>query len=687
MRCSNPVLPIACAAVLTLVIIADATLDVVLTKTITHIITVSDLNDPGFVTSESPVTSWFGPFSAAAISSWDVALPSEFCGECYDPTNPPPPSNTDWARWYVKLMNPYFSGNWLELYPDLVRSCGRAWTSNFDHWLATRGTTDTFTPSVTATPDWITISGSIYLSGIGIEMATARPEIEFTASPPCCSSCSFVADDAHVYHWPTDVPFSSSTLINAAGYTFIYPSIYVAFQTLGAQDLCGMVGSALERAITLGFDESQISTAISYTYNRTQYTSVPAIFTEPTFSAINLTNIGNCDEILTTYYFDSSWNPVDNLTVTTTGNTTSGLITVGGISTGLRVCYDITTLSFESLVFTYNPCSPWLSVPTQLATLSPEWSSCYRSFKPVRDPWGVLTASSGFYPVTTQDPTMIHPTQTSSASAGPSIPQSPASRTPLPVYYPTTRPTMGNPPLPISKVPVVATVGEATITANAESALVIGTQTLEPGHQIIYSNTVLSLAPNGEALIIGGTSTQVLSQMYALGTQTLAAGGPALTEPGSTYSVGSDGALIVIDGSAQASSSTTMVSNTEIQKIWVPGYVIGSQTLIAGGLPITSAETVLSLEPDGENIVIIVSKTEDINAWLGSSRPVETATDGIFASITEDHEGYGSSTTLSASETTGFAKSMRSLGSKVAVNVYTVSLPVIIAVIGIWIGL
>ena len=32
-----------------------------------------------------------------------------------------------------------------------------------------------------------------------------------------------------------------------------------------------------------------------------------------------------------------------------------------------------------------------------------------------------------------------------------------------------------------------------------------------------------------------------------------------------------------------------------------------------------SSGTVLSLELDGESIVIIVSKTEDIDAWLGSS--------------------------------------------------------------------
>jgi hypothetical protein len=41
---------------------------------------------------------------------------------------------------------------------------------------------------------------------------------DFTASPPCCFTCTFEVGAAQVYHWPTQPP-EFSTLVNAAGYT------------------------------------------------------------------------------------------------------------------------------------------------------------------------------------------------------------------------------------------------------------------------------------------------------------------------------------------------------------------------------------------------------------------------------------------------------------------------------------
>jgi hypothetical protein len=56
----------------------------------------------------------------------------------------------------------------------------------------------------------------------------------------------------------------------------IYPSVYVAFQTIAARDLCGLVGTAAARGVTtIAFDQTELSTANSYWYNQTIQTTTP----------------------------------------------------------------------------------------------------------------------------------------------------------------------------------------------------------------------------------------------------------------------------------------------------------------------------------------------------------------------------------------------------------------------------
>jgi hypothetical protein len=43
-----------------------------------------------------------------------------------------------------------------------------------------------------------------------------------------------------------------------------YPSVYVAFESISATDLCGVVGSAITSVTTIGFDVTELSTAASY---------------------------------------------------------------------------------------------------------------------------------------------------------------------------------------------------------------------------------------------------------------------------------------------------------------------------------------------------------------------------------------------------------------------------------------
>jgi hypothetical protein len=164
----------------------------------------------------------------------------------------------------------------------------------------------------------------------------------------------------------------------------------------------------------------------------------------------------------------------------------------------------------------------------------------------------------------------------------------------------------------LQPLPAIIIIGAEAITANSASAFVIGDQTLEAGRQITYAGTILSLAADGRALNIDATSTQILDLSYLIGTKTLQAGAQAVTAAGEIYSLLPGASSVVIDGTTQEETEAA----SSIQKICVPAFVIGSQTLIAGGQPLTLSGTVMSLEPNGETAVIGGSVTEDMSAWF-----------------------------------------------------------------------
>ena len=64
-----------------------------------------------------------------------------------------------------------------------------------------------------------------------------------------------------------------------------YPSAYIAISTILARDQCGLVGSAFNSSTTIAFNQSDISTAISFDWGSLSYSWVPDIFTDPVFTA------------------------------------------------------------------------------------------------------------------------------------------------------------------------------------------------------------------------------------------------------------------------------------------------------------------------------------------------------------------------------------------------------------------
>lgn len=289
---------------------------------------------------------------------------------------------------------------------------------------------------------------------------------------------------------------------------------------------------------------------------------------------------------------------------------------------------------------TYNPCKPLLSMPQQILSLDPSWvaANCTADLMIVRDPWEVLTSSAGFFPLTTPQPVPSY--SIVGASAGASIPYPIATKTGAPLPSPTLLPPEELQSLPISKLPAALTIGKTIVTCNSNSEYVFGPDTLAPNSQITHSNTILSLGPNGHYLEIGGTTTQFLNPSFMVGPSTITAGGLAATINGKTYSILPGGSSIAIDGSTEPLNSATQASNN-IQEIMVTakGYIINSQTLMAGGAPITSSGTILSLEPDGENVVVVVSTTIPMSVLLGSSTNAATgegsAEDGVVGTSIE----------------------------------------------------
>lgn len=145
----------------------------------------------------------------------------------------------------------------------------------------------------------------------------------------------------------------------------------------------------------------------------------------------------------------------------------------------------------------------------------------------------------------------------------------------------------GSSPQPSSTVAPVFTAGGSTYTGNAATGFVIGSSTLTPGGTVIVpgsgtaSPVTYVLPPSATAVIING-------QTEALSNKTVAA---ASTTP-----------FLVL-------GSSTYTANSASE------FVIGSQTIAAGGVITAGGET-LSLAPGG-SVLVIISGTSTMTESLG----------------------------------------------------------------------
>lgn len=225
------------------------------------------------------------------------------------------------------------------------------------------------------------------------------------------------------------------------------------------------------------------------------------------------------------------------------------------------------TVPFTSTIAYYNPCSPWLSVPSRLLNLDTKWSTCVRNFRGLHDPPTILNTENGFSIPPTTAADRSSPMKTNSPAAGQEI-QLP---TPTPTSSAGDNTLRAQPSPIVSLLPAVATFKGAAYTMNSASAFVVAGQTLSPGGAITVANTVLSMASDGRSLLIGGTSTQILDPAYAVGTQVVSAGGPAVTVSGTVISVQPGGSSVVLGG-----------SSTEDISVWLGGGASTTATRSGG---------------------------------------------------------------------------------------------------------
>lgn len=192
-----------------------------------------------------------------------------------------------------------------------------------------------------------------------------------------------------------------------------------------------------------------------------------------------------------------------------------------------------------------------------------------------------------------------------------------------------------SPPLP------PLNIGDIPVSANADSEYIVAGQTLAPGGSpIVISSTTYSLPTQPTALIINGKTSSISNPYitagplppfhigptlispnaqseYIISGQTLSPGGSAITVSSTVYSLPSSPTVIVINNTPFPFSLPPLtVGSLPVTANSNGDYMTSSQTLHAGGSPITISDTTLSLASDDAFLVINgVTSTLDGASW------------------------------------------------------------------------
>nr|OQO23026.1 hypothetical protein B0A51_08771 [Rachicladosporium sp. CCFEE 5018] len=265
-------------------------------------------------------------------------------------------------------------------------------------------------------------------------------------------------------------------------------------------------------------------------------------------------------------------------------------------------------------------------------------------------------------------------------------------------------------PQAIASPPAIV-LGSSTITRNSAAQLVVGSQTLSAGGPaIVASGTTISLAPSATAIVVNGATSQILythsvqppagptiisigssivtansASQFVVGSQTLSAGGAAITQGGTTFSLATSATALMVNGHTSAIQSVAAaapspraavitVGSDTITANQASAFVIGSQTLSAGEA-ITISGTAISLATQGTAIVvngqttpIVVPAAAPIT--LGPGAAATPIASGAFVLPSDSNLQAGSAITIG-----GTTYSVPSTGSTLIVNGRVIAAP------------
>ena len=226
---------------------------------------------------------------------------------------------------------------------------------------------------------------------------------------------------------------------------------------------------------------------------------------------------------------------------------------------------------------------------------------------------GGQTAAPGGPPITVSGTTIsVAPGGTAAIMNGATIPLTP---------------TPGPQPQPAA-LPPVLTIGGTPVTANPSSAFIVGGQTAVPGGPpITVGGTIISVAPGGTAAVVnsaiipltpipgpqpqptalppvltinGIPVTANPSSAFVVGGQTAVPGGPPITVGGTTISVAPGGTAAVVNG-----VTTPLAAPT--------GVVVAGVTLTPGGPAVTGAGgRVYSLPTSATGVTVVNGATQSL---------------------------------------------------------------------------
>lgn len=198
---------------------------------------------------------------------------------------------------------------------------------------------------------------------------------------------------------------------------------------------------------------------------------------------------------------------------------------------------------------------------------------------------------------------------------------------------------------PNRPIAIVTTGSPNQRPASSVTGFVIGSQTASPGGAAVTrGGSTFSALPSGSGLqVVANEKTNILPTAtsavsspvqlvdsdgeYVLGDNTLTAGGQALTRDGTTFSAlpSGGGVVAVFNGHTRTMSAAGSMITSNVQSgLSDAQYIVEGKTLTASGTAVTIAGTAYYALPSGSGIAVVVDgKTS--TASVGETLGIKTA--------------------------------------------------------------